>query len=448
MSNYCSNYMMIKGDKETLAEMYAYLQSGEDGEFDFALIVPPPKGNQTENTWYIENWGTNRKPEDVDMAMKNESLTVHYGTAWAPSLPVSLELSKKFPEVFIQHTYSEGDMGLFGFGVFHKGQLMLSEDDIDEDKDQIIEKVIEFIDSSLWILDDFHLDELMGRVNGEDQLENPLSILPGTEAIKPKAFMDRKDLTSIVIPIGVTKIGNQAFKGCSSLTSIVLPESLKTIGESAFEDCSALTFIVLPVSIRTLGEMAFGGCTNLTSLQIPAGVKKISNNLCDYCTNLATVGIPKGVKEIGEFAFNECYSLTSVEIPHGVNLIGENAFYRCYKLASVVIQENVIEIADSAFSECTALESLLIPQGVEYIGVAAFGECTGLSSVVISDGVKELGRGAFSGCSNLSYVEIRNSEIRIYWNSFAGCPKVVIHAPKGSSAIEYAKAQKIQFIEE
>lgn len=47
MANYCSNYMMIKGEKETLAKMFTFLQSGEDGEFDFALIVPPPNGSQT-----------------------------------------------------------------------------------------------------------------------------------------------------------------------------------------------------------------------------------------------------------------------------------------------------------------------------------------------------------------------------------------------------------------
>ena len=52
MSNYCSNHMMIIGDYETIAEMYAFLQSGEDGEFDFALIVPPPHRILREYNWF------------------------------------------------------------------------------------------------------------------------------------------------------------------------------------------------------------------------------------------------------------------------------------------------------------------------------------------------------------------------------------------------------------
>lgn len=41
-------------------------------------------------------------------------------------------------------------------------------------------------------------------------------------------------VTDLVIPDGVTSIGDYAFKGCSSLTSVTIPDSVTSIGESAF----------------------------------------------------------------------------------------------------------------------------------------------------------------------------------------------------------------------
>ena len=39
----------------------------------------------------------------------------------------------------------------------------------------------------------------------------------GAKAIKKEAFLNNKDITSIVIPDSVTEIGESAFAGCSNL---------------------------------------------------------------------------------------------------------------------------------------------------------------------------------------------------------------------------------------
>jgi hypothetical protein len=41
-------------------------------------------------------------------------------------------------------------------------------------------------------------------------------------------------LTEVVIPKGVTRIGEKAFNGCVSLESIVIPEGVKEIAKMAF----------------------------------------------------------------------------------------------------------------------------------------------------------------------------------------------------------------------
>ena len=48
------------------------------------------------------------------------------------------------------------------------------------------------------------------------------------------------DTTIVIIPEGVTEIGDNAFKGCTSLESITIPKGVTSIGESAFDGCTSL----------------------------------------------------------------------------------------------------------------------------------------------------------------------------------------------------------------
>ncbi|MBE5747485.1 MAG: leucine-rich repeat domain-containing protein [Clostridiales bacterium] len=78
------------------------------------------------------------------------------------------------------------------------------------------------------------------------------------------AFYGCSSLTEIVIPEGVTSIGDGAFRGCTSLTSVVIPERVTSIGGYAFYGCSSLTEIVIPEGVTNIGDYAVYGCTNLT----------------------------------------------------------------------------------------------------------------------------------------------------------------------------------------
>ncbi len=95
----------------------------------------------------------------------------------------------------------------------------------------------------------------------------------------------------VVVPEGVTEIGNRAFEDRSDLTSIVLPESLTNIGEGAFISCHSLTGIALPETLTGIGDSAFFGCFRLTSVTIPVGVTKVGNRAfwgCDHLTSFVS----------------------------------------------------------------------------------------------------------------------------------------------------------------
>ena len=300
------------------------------------------------------------------------------------------------------------------------------------------------------------------KLNGEYHIRK------GTICICFSAFENCAGLTGVVIPEGVTEIGDFAFSNCPSLENIlvsadnpsyvsinncclskdlrklifgcrssIIPEGVSMIEESAFEGCVGLTSLVIPEGVKEIGWDAFSGCTGLTNIVIPYSVTEINGGAFWGCTSLTSIVIPKGVTEIGESAFGGCVGLTSVVMPKSVTKIGWGAFKDCTSLTSIVIPKGVTEIGESAFSGCTGLTGVVIPEGVTEISMNIFRDCTGLTSVVIPEGVKEIGYGAFSGCTGLTNIVIPNSVTVIMSSAFSGCTGLTgIVIPEGVTEID------------
>ena len=88
---------------------------------------------------------------------------------------------------------------------------------------------------------------------------------------------ENTEIKDLVIPNGVTSIGDHAFYDCSSLTSVTIPNSVTSIGSGAFFKCSKLTSVTIPNSVTSIGNGAFYGCSGLTSITIPNSVTSIGS---------------------------------------------------------------------------------------------------------------------------------------------------------------------------
>ena len=174
----------------------------------------------------------------------------------------------------------------------------------------------------------------LSNVTGLTELEDASSSSPS------HSFYSCKRLWGIILPDGVTSIGNSAFYGCSGLT--------------AFHGCTGIT---IPDSVTSIGNSAFYECSGLTSITIPDGVTEIQFAAFDECSGLTSITIPDGVTSIGGYAFSGCHGLTSITIPDGVTSIRENAFYGCLRLTTITFAdtESIWEVKKNNSFEWTEI---------------------------------------------------------------------------------------------
>ena len=173
-----------------------------------------------------------------------------------------------------------------------------------------------------------------------------ITIPDSVTEIKSLAFLGCSSLTSVTIPDSVTEIGEYAFSGCSSLTSVHITDVAEWCGitfvdnplyyaHNLYLNGELVTDLVIPDGVTEIGNYAFSNCKSLTSITIPDSVTSIGYNAFSFCASLTSVTIGNGVTEIGDSAFYGCTSLTSVTIPDSVTKIRGVAFFDCTSLTEV-----------------------------------------------------------------------------------------------------------------
>lgn len=206
---------------------------------------------------------------------------------------------------------------------------------------------------------------------------------------QPPWYWAHNEITQVIIPKGVTHIGDYAFEGMFNPQEVDIQDGVETIGDYAFEGCFGGhegSKLVLPDSVTHIGMGAFDDCTFLQNVTLSKNLTDIGNAAFANCTALQEIQIPAGVETIGAGAFFGCQDLKRINIPNGVTSIEMGTFHGCIKLESIDIPDSVTTIGDDAFEQCVALKKITIPQQVETIGERAFATCAQLEKIDIAKG--------------------------------------------------------------
>ena len=296
-------------------------------------------------------------------------------------------------------------------------------------------------------------------------------------AIGDRAFQNRTDLRTVMIPDSVTRINGNAFYGCSNLANVTLSKNLESMGSSAFGNCDGLTQIEIPKSLEScdisygsygpfrdcdklkkvkfeegttvIATMLFHHCTGIEEIEIPDTVTIIKDSAFEECTNLRSVQIPDTVTKIEPEAFQNCVGLTNIRIPDSVKRIDGGAFYGCSNLVNVTLSKNLESMGNSAFGNCDKLTEIEIPksltscdifygsygpfrdcdklkkvkfeEGTTVIATMLFHHCTGIEEIEIPDTVTIIKDSAFEECTNLKSIQIPNTVTKIEPEAFYNC---------------------------
>ena len=253
-------------------------------------------------------------------------------------------------------------------------------------------------------------------------------------AIGDRAFENRTDLRTVMIPDSVTEIGSCAFNNCTNLSNVTLSQNLKYMEGRAFGSCEKITKIEIPKSLEWCGSTLydygpFGDCTGLKTVIFENGTTEISSHLFEKCTGLEEINIPDSVTEIEDSAFSGCVNLSKVNIPDTVTIIGEYAFDSCTNLTNVTLSKNLEHMEGRAFGNCEKITKIEIPKNLEWCGstlydYGPFGDCTGLKTVIFENGTTKILGHLFEKCTGLEEINIPNTVTVIENSAFSGCTKL------------------------
>lgn len=162
-----------------------------------------------------------------------------------------------------------------------------------------------------------------------------------------------KSLERVYFHSNITSIGARAFQNCNNLKqfndadqySLIIPEGISSVGDFAFDACDLFTSLSIPASLTSIGNGAFA-MNGITDVSVDSansryekrgefnGIVEKASDILIYGCKVATV-VPKSIKEIGTYAYYST-SIKSIDLHEDIRAIGSYAFYMTNTLASVI----------------------------------------------------------------------------------------------------------------
>ncbi|MFT0899255.1 leucine-rich repeat domain-containing protein [Candidatus Methanoprimaticola sp. MG2] len=304
-----------------------------------------------------------------------------------------------------------------------------------------------------------------------------ITLNEGLKYIDGSAFAD-SNLTSIVIPASVERIGTSVAYASSTANSPVFASSGEkcSLASLAFTEDSKLNYIgpgalegiavqnlIIPAGVTDLGlvyEMnysgpvaalqALDGWDHASDVQFAQGSQFANvngvlykNDSLHYCLNenIDALNVREGTTSIGSYSLMYCSVLNTVNIPGSVKTIGDCAFYGCSAISALNLSEGLTGIGDDAFNyvpglvptyrfengslvlkgdnPANILNSVVIPSTVTNIGdnfLQGALKSDGTSMVVfLGKTAPQMGSNAFATSYNTENSDF-NHELNLYYS--------------------------------
>ena len=105
----------------------------------------------------------------------------------------------------------------------------------------------------------------------------------------------------VVIPDGVTEIGDDVFWQNENITSVIIPDGVTEIRKFAFNWCIYMTSVTIPASVQRIDDLAFYSCFALKEFRLPAAdtdFNRVWRMLWDVATRRNDVQMQSGLMQL------------------------------------------------------------------------------------------------------------------------------------------------------
>gem|GEM_PF-619542 len=116
---------------------------------------------------------------------------------------------------------------------------------------------------------------------------------------------------SYTVPPSVKVLGNNSFYRSDNLTSLILPDGLTTVEDLALYFCQKLQTVYIPSSLTSIGR-CFLGNSKVEDVKIPEGVTELSYEFLEKCSALKTLELPASLTRAKDDFCRDCTALQSV----------------------------------------------------------------------------------------------------------------------------------------
>lgn len=206
-------------------------------------------------------------------------------------------------------------------------------------------------------------------------------------------------LTAVIIPDGVTEIGDYAFYGCPNLESVTIPASVTHIGKGAFGNCPRLVEVnASACRVALLPEACFEGDIALQSLHLPS-VQKIGSKAFAG-TAITELSLP-GVAEFAPYALADMPKLEKITLNPQAKY-AEGVLMNDPALVSVVGAPADIPTLFAANSPLLSPTDAF--DGASTLGDFAFANSSA-SELILMPGLSGIGKGTFAGAGRISHID-------------------------------------------
>ena len=221
-------------------------------------------------------------------------------------------------------------------------------------------------------------------------------------AIRDYAFYGRKGLTSIAIPAGVTKIGEEAFAYCENLNLVVcMGETPPSYTETTFNRIADDAVLVVPTSAAARAYIR-AGWSDFFSIKVGT-IGQDANGIswALYTNDSGYTLMFSGIGAMADYANKDA-------VPWSKNNVGD----KFDKINKVIVKEGITHIGELCLAylgfdlgmDGAIKVDVSLPDGLESVAADAFMHSYGLKSIKIPQGLSTIGNRAFYGCHNLAAI--------------------------------------------